>query len=273
MNLNENALDYLVDDLDNLNLNDNSSVQGLPKERDDISQIYSEHSKSSVEKSVVSHSEIPFHKNNDDISSNMSSDMSSLNTGTGSERNEEKIVENIPKPDTPANRANMLKKINARIQRGFTTTTKCTINTPLSVLDEEYLYQGEFIKHKESLDSYKGFINTSVRTIEYLSGWVPIDSFDIDLTGLHTVWTKEENQSALDDIVESLEMKYGSIEFSPELKLGMMLFKTILLVTKLNRAGKQTETVKTKAEPKTKKRVLKPPSAAIRKKITKTKTK
>jgi hypothetical protein len=260
MDINENALDYLVDDLDNLNLNDDYEKIPIKIENDNVSAIYSENSVYSEEKSLISNTNT-INLNNvseedDDIESNISID-------SFSEPKTKKIE------DTPMQRSRLLIKINNRINRGFTTKVKCTINTPLEVLNQELLYQNEFIKEKDSVQYYKDGINNSVTMIEYLSGWISMDKFNVDLTGLSKAWNQEENQLQLDAIVEELECKYGSIELSPELRLGIALFKTIYIVVKINNAGGNTNTEsqkKPQKKPKKTSSVLKPPSAALKKK-------
>ena len=256
MEINENALEYLVDDMINLNLNDDFSNTKI--ENDNVSAIYSQNSFSSEEKSIIS-------KDDDiEIEDDLLSDIGS-NSNSGSEPSVKikKIV------DTPKERSKILVKINNRIKRGYTTKVKCTINTPLDILNEELLYQDQFIKNEQSIELYKAGINNAVRAIEWIAGMSPLENFDVNLNGLGDAWGQEENQLALDSIVEELEIKYGSMEMSPELKLGFSLFKTIFVVVQMNRSGVKPDPLKKpKAKPK-KNTVLKSPSAAIRKKVNK----
>jgi hypothetical protein len=264
MDPNDNALDYLVDDLDNLNLNENLP-QKIP-ENDNISAIYSEHSFSSEEKSLMSDSNFPNQSDNDDVPESNISDISENSISV--KETKKKVVE-----DTPIERARILTKINKRIKNGYTTKVKCTINTPLNILNDELIYQNGFIREKESIELYKSVINNGVMAIEFIAGVIPLDKFNINLNGFSDAWTLEENQMALELIVEELELKYGAAEMSPEMRLGISLFKTAYIVVKMNRLGGNIEQPKEKVKTTTKKGkakgVLKPPSAAIRKKTNK----
>lgn len=143
--------------------------------------------------------------------------------------------------DTPQERAKVLAQIQKKSKQGYPPKRRCNINTPLTVLEEELAYIMSYKKHEDSLKNYQQLINNGVYFVEMVSGMVP--SSIIDLEKFYETWTVPSSQAELEDIVERLELEYGSLEYSPLLSLGIMLLKTAVIVNISNQSAKRGNTL------------------------------
>lgn len=157
--------------------------------------------------------------------------------------------------DTPEKRHEILLELQGYSRRGYSTSIKCDVNTPLPRLEQELIMIKRTIQHRTSIDMYTGMLQNGFKGIEWAASTDTFQAnFDLRLEGLAAKTNEAEIKEELTSIAIDLEREFGSIPEAPwYVRLPYVYAKLIYLTNAANKG-------KAKYKPKTKTSKMKGPS-------------